>query len=204
MKLRQIKFNNYYPVEEKKTQIYLHHTAGGPSAENVFMDWQRTPVHVATCIVIGRDGTMVQGFNSKHWAYHLGLAPKNFSPLPYKNLDKLSIGVEICNWGYLTEKDGKYYNYVNKEVTDVCILDKPFKGHIAYENYTDGQIDNLRELLLLWEDKYKIDISYKEDIWDITERALKGENGLYTHNSVRKDKSDVYPHPKLIKMLKTL
>ena len=30
------------------------------------------------------------------------------------------------------------------------------------------------------------------------------ENGVYTHNSVRKDKADVYPHPKLIEALKAL
>jgi N-acetyl-anhydromuramyl-L-alanine amidase AmpD len=204
MILKQIKFDNYYPVEEKKNQIYLHHTAGGPSAENVYVDWQRTPVHVATCVVIGRDGIIVQGFGSKYWAYHLGLSPKSFGHLPYMNLDKPSIAIELCNYGYLTIENGKYCNYVGKEISDVMILEKDFKGHRAYENYTDAQIDSLRELLVLWEDKYKIDISYKEDIWAVTDRALKGENGLFTHNSVRSDKSDAYPHPKLIEMLKKL
>jgi len=33
---------------------------------------------------------------------------------------------------------------------------------------------------------------------------LKGKAGVFTHNSVRKDKVDVYPHPKLIEMLKSL
>jgi len=33
---------------------------------------------------------------------------------------------------------------------------------------------------------------------------LKGENGVLTHNSVRPDKTDVYPNPKLVAMLKGL
>ena len=56
----------------------------------------------------------------------------------------------------------------------------------------------------MWKDKYKIPLTYNEDIWDVTTRALKGESGLFTHCSVRYDKVDVYPHPKLIEMLKSL
>ena len=56
----------------------------------------------------------------------------------------------------------------------------------------------VKELLLLWKESYKIPLSYNEDIWDISKRALAGEAGVYTHNSVRKDKVDIYPHPKMI------
>ena len=35
-------------------------------------------------------------------------------------------------------------------------------------------------------------------------KADKNEKGIYTHNSVRRDKSDVYPCPRLIEMLKNL
>jgi len=38
----------------------------------------------------------------------------------------------------------------------------------------------------------------------VTPRALRGEAGVYTHNSVRYDKVDIYPHPKMIEMLKSL
>ena len=70
--------------------------------------------------------------------------------------------------------------------------------------YTDAQIQSVKELLLLWKDKYNIPLTYHEDIWDITPRALKGEPGVYTHNSVRTDKVDIYPCPRMIAMLKTL
>jgi hypothetical protein len=34
--------------------------------------------------------------------------------------------------------------------------------------------------------------------------ANEGGEGIWSHTNFRKDKSDVYPHPKLIEMLKSL
>ena len=92
-----------------------------------------------------------------------------------------------------------------KHKTDKDEEDKrPFKGYKLYHAYIDAQIAAVKDLLLLWKEKYKIPLTYNEDIWDVTVRALKGEPGVYTHNSVRSDKSDVSPQPKLIEMLKSL
>jgi hypothetical protein len=126
--------------------------------------------------------------------------------LPYKNLDKTSIGIEICNWGQLTEKNGKFYTYVNTEVpsNQVMVLDTPYKGYKYWHNYTEAQIASVKELLLFWNDAYGIPLDYNEDIWGVTTRALKGEKGVFTHNSVRRDKVDVYPHPGLVSMLKSI
>ncbi len=210
MKLTQIDFpkNQYFAEEYPKTQIFLHHTAGGPNAHIVFQGWASNPDKIATCVSISADGEVVQGFSSKFWAYHLGLKTSVFTAngVPYKSLDKTSIGIEICNWGQLTQKDGKFYNYVNKVVPadQVCTLDKPYKGFKFFHDYTDAQIQAVKELLLLWKEKYNIPLTYNEDIWGITSRCLKGEKGVYTHNSCRKDKIDIYPHPKMIEMLKSL
>ena len=216
MNLKQISFpsSQYISEEHPKVQIYLHHTAGNASGEQVFAGWASNPERIATCVSISGkgtnciDGQIVQGFSSKLWAYHLGLKESTFQKfgLPYKSLDKISIGIEICNWGQLTAKDGKFVNYVGKAVpeNEICVLEKPYKGYKYYHNYTDAQIESVKELLLLWKDRYGIDLTYNEDIWDVTPRALKGNNGVFTHNSVRYDKVDVYPHPKLIAMLKSL
>jgi N-acetyl-anhydromuramyl-L-alanine amidase AmpD len=204
MNLKQYPFNDYVNESTPKKQIYLHHTAGTGTPQSVFNMWQNNPVRVATCVVIGRDGEIGQGFSSSKWAYHLGLKQDVFSAhkVPYQSLDKISIGIEIINWGQLTEKDGKFFSYTGREVKDV--IEVKYKKYQYWENYTDAQIESTRELLVLWKDKYQIPLSYNEDIWDITDRALKGEAGVFTHNSVRKDKVDVYPHPKLIEMLKSL
>ena len=83
-------------------------------------------------------------------------------------------------------------------------LDTPYKGFKFWHNYTDAQIASVKELLLFWNDAYGIPLDYNEDIWEVTPRALKGGKGVFTHNSVRRDKVDVYPHPKLIEMLKEI
>jgi hypothetical protein len=216
MNIKQVVFpaSQYYAEEHPKKQIYLHHTAGNSNAEQVFKGWESNPERIATCVSISGkgktsiDGEIVQGFSSKFWAYHLGLKQDTFTKygVKYQSLDKISIGIEICNWGQLTLKDGKFYNYVNREVPaeEVCELATPYKGYKYYHNYTDAQIESTKQLLLLWKEKYNIPLTYNEDIWDITPRALKGEAGVFTHNSVRKDKVDIYPHPKMIEMLKSL
>jgi len=220
MKIIQFPFpeNQYIRVETEKTQLYLHHTAGNSNPFGVFEWWASNTERIATCVVIGgkpgtntkwKDGEIVQGFSSKYWAYHLGLKEStfNFHNLPYKPLDKNSLGIEICNWGQLThDKDGKFRNYLKRIVpdTEVCELPVPFKGYKYFHAYTDAQIDSVYQLIMYWKQRYNRNFSYREDIWDVTPRALSGEPGLYTHNSVRKDKVDVSPQPKLIAMLKSL
>ena len=214
MNLKQIDFpiTQYLREEHPKKQIYLHHTAGRSNGENTFKWWASNPERVATCVCISGlgavDGQIVQGFSSKYWAYHLGIKRSVFDAygVPYTNLDKYSIGIEICNWGQLSFTGGKFYNYVGGEVPEkeVIKLDVPYKRHIYFHNYTDAQIESVRQLLVLWNQRYNIPLKYNEDIWTVTQRALRGDAGVFTHNSVRADKIDIYPHPKMIQMLKSL
>jgi len=211
----QFPFEDYYKGKYTKNQIFLHHTAGNDSGKGVYRWWEKDKGTIGTCVVISgdsstetKDGEIIQGFSSKFWAYHLGLRSKTFAAynLPYKALDKYSIGVEICNWGYLIEKADGFYTYVDTKVdeSEVIELTEPFKGFKYWHNYTDAQIASVKELLLYWRDFYGIPLKFNEDIFSVTPRALRGEAGIYTHNSVRADKFDIYPHPKLIDMLKNL
>lgn len=209
--------NEFIRVETEKKQIYLHHTAGRSSGVRCIRHWNDDKRgRVATCVVISgkdakmsKDGEICQAFSSKYWAYHLGVKSEIFkaNDVPYKLLDKNSIGIEICNWGYLTEKDGTFYNYVNGVVPEdeVTTLETPYKRKRYYHRYTDAQIESVRQLLVFWNKRYGISITYNEcDMWNVSKRALRGENGLFTHNSVRPDKLDIYPCPRMIEMLKTL
>lgn len=208
----------YIAEETKKTQIFLHHTAGNADPFGTYDFWASNPERIATCIIIGgrpvpgakwHDGQIVQGFSSKYWAYHLGLKTSTFDSMgiPYRPLDKNSIGVEICNWGQLTlQHDGTFRNYVNRVVPqeEVCELSRAFRGFKYYHAYTDAQIDSTYQLIKFWEQKYGIEFKYNPDIWEINARALRGEPGLYTHVSVRRDKTDLSPQPKMIQMLESL
>lgn len=219
-KIKQVplKDTEYLKEEAKKSQIVLHHTAGNSSGVSTINGWNTDKRgRIATCVTISGkgqskntfDGEICQAFSSRFWAYHLGIKPDVFRSrgIKYQNLDKISIGIEICNWGPLEKVGSKYFNYVDREVPadQVTVLDTPFKGYKFYHAYTDAQIESTRQLLLYWKEIYNINLTYNEaDMWQVSNRALKGENGVFTHNSYRKDKNDIYPCPRMIAMLKTL
>jgi len=219
-KIKQVPLSEsqYLKEEATKTQIVLHHTAGNSSGVGTIKMWNTDDRgRIATCVCISGkgqskdtfDGEICQAFSSKYWAYHLGIKGDVFKAngVPAKNLDKTSIGIEICSWGPLEKRGDKFYNYVDREVPadQVTELETPYKGHKYYHRYTDAQIESVRQLLLYWKQLYNIDLTYNEaDMWTVSKRALKGENGVFTHNSYRKDKSDIHPCPRMIAMLKSL
>lgn len=216
LKIRQsfLPNNQFMQEEFKKTQIILHHTAGGPNSDNVLAGWKANLEKIATAFIISGpgkgcvDGEIVQAFASKHWAYGLGLKESTFHSLglKYQSLDKSAIQIEVCNYGFVTEKNGKFYTYVNSEIpaSEVTKLDVPYKGYQYWHKYSDAQIESLRKLIIFLGEKYGISVKYKEGIFDISKDALSNTPGVYTHNSYRRDKFDVYPCPRLIAMLKSL
>ena len=205
---KRLSKGQFFEEASDKTQIYLHHTAGNGNAEGVARYWNSNDSRIATAFVVGENGTIVQCFSSKHWAWHLGIDSQDFATrgLPYKNLNKLSVGIEVCNWGMLKEKNGKFYNYVKGEINPsyVTTLETPYKGYKHWYRYTDAQIEATRQLIVYLCETYGIPKAYRKEIWSLDNEAFKGSKGIYTHNSVRKDKADIYPCPRMIKMLENL
>ena len=203
-----------------KKQILLHFTAGAPSAANTIHGWQFNPERVGTAFVISRGsktetvGERVRALGSKNWGYHIAcsenagrVASKYHNFTLETQRAKESVAVEICNWGCLIkDKDGNFRNYVNGIVpaNEVVTLDKPHRGYIYYHDFSVNQIASLKELIIYLCDKYKISKKYNPDMWDISTRALDGENGIWGHCSFRSDKFDVAPLPKLVKMLQDI
>lgn len=208
--------DQYMKEETPKSQIFIHHTAGNSNPFNAIDFWNSNPTRVGTAFCIGgkptgdkwKDGDIVQAFGSKFWCYHLGLQEATFKKygIPYKALDKNSVGIEINNWGGLQLKEGKFVTYVGTTVNadEVIEYATPFRGYKYYHKYTDKQIENMIRLVKYLCDKFNISKVYNEDMWDISGRALNGTNGIWTHTSVRPDKSDVHPYPPLIEALKAL
>lgn len=187
--------------------VCIHHTAGSSISSSIAW-WNQTPERIATTFAIDRDGTTYQLFPLDHWAYHLHVtakANKVWSGYKKLNHDKTSIGIELANWGQLTPRNGKFYNYLNREVKDVIKLDKPYKGFQYWEPYTKEQIESLRKLLLTLVDLYDIPLKtdYK-DIFEINKDALDMKPGIYSHTSYSTLKVDIFPDPKLLNMLNSL
>jgi hypothetical protein len=209
----------YLREPSSKNQIYLHHTASSPNPYGVLEDWALTPPRIGTAFIIGgkpdrrnlwKDGDIVQAFSSKFWAWHLGLTNNHLragGPRAKTNteLNKNSIGIEICNWGQLTLRNGKFINYVGREVNESEVIELSYRGHRYFQRYTEAQIEATYHLLKYLGQTWNIPLKYKGDrIFNICPEALQGESGVWTHTSVRPDKVDCFPQPELIQMLNSL
>lgn len=164
--------DEYYQTDFKKSIIYLHHTAGGHRPDWVVNSWNKdsnsngSTRRIATSYVVGGkstrdgdtswDGVIVRCFPDSKWAWHLGAKGTNGM------FDKTSIGIEICNYGYLVRsKNGLFMNYVNSVVPEeqVIELKQPFRGFKYYHKYTDRQLESVRQLLIELGNKYNIPLN---------------------------------------------
>lgn len=191
----------YFEDKNEKKQIVLHHTVSNGNAKNVQAWWAKTPERIGTAFIIDGEGKIHQCFSSAQFAHHLGCKTKNNT-----KLNEESIGIEICSWGWLKKLAGKFYNSNGAEIpaNQVCDLGQKWKGYQYWQKYTDKQIEATRQLLVYLCDTYNIDKTYQSDMWGVSPKALAGENGIFTHVSYRKDKTDCFPQPELIEMLQNL
>ena len=217
----------YYKEVVVKDTIYLHHTAGGPRPDYVIDGWERDKtrrgrvLRVGTAFVVGGktegsknfDGTIYVPFNPKYWAHHLGTKRHKYAKFNNARLNAKSIAIEICSYGALEQDDnGKFYfDLGSKQIyvpeSEVCTLDKPWRGKQYFQKYTAKQIEATKKIILELVAKYEIPLEdrvYNRDWFDLKFDALNGVPGLWTHCNVREDKIDCYPQPELIDMLNTL
>jgi N-acetyl-anhydromuramyl-L-alanine amidase AmpD len=201
----QMPEQQYVKQVTSKSQIFLHFTAGWPSAKNTISYWNADPVQVATAYVIdGDSGIPYQAFHPDYYGWHLGAKGTN------GKLDRASIGIEICAFGPLEKKGDKFYAWPNNyssiviDPKNVYTLHKPFRGKLYYYAFTEKQLKNLEKLLIFLIEKYDIKVQENFDFeWleynqELLDKCLPG---IWSHSNVRKDKFDVYPDFRLFEML---
>lgn len=185
MNIKDIFLSNdeYFPTSYKKTTIYLHHTSGSHRPDWVVSGWDKdsnsdgSTRKIATSFVVGGkssrdgdstwDGVIVRCFDESQWAWHLGAGGGMF--------DKISIGIEICNYGWLQRSNtGQFMTYVNTPVPEdqVCELRIPFRGYRYYQKYTDRQLESVRELLIYLGNKFNINLRMGLQEWIQKEQLI--------------------------------
>jgi N-acetyl-anhydromuramyl-L-alanine amidase AmpD len=202
----------YHKEQTTKNQIVLHHTVSGVGTKNDIAYWLSTADRIATALIIGWDGKIYQCFSSKYWGSHLGIKAANNTVL-----NQGSIGIEIDAWGGLIQKGKSWYpakwdenlkknipNVSVKPIKNVVLFPNGFRGFYGFEKYTDEQIESVRKLLIYFNGVYNIPLDYNNDMWNLSQKALSGKPGIWTHVSYRVDKSDCYPDERMITMIKLL
>ena len=223
----QIVHKHYLPKSEYidnkiiNEYIFLHHTAGNSNPYACIDYWGRdTRGRIATEFVLGGinhrngndeyDGVMVQAFPQGKQGWHLGKTGSGF-------MNRHSVGLEICNMGYLKKVDDKYLTYVNSKCREdqMITLEEPFRGNLFWHAYTNEQIKETEKWIRWIGERDEIDVrlGLKQFIqkygphkgFEFQEEAYYGKvRGLLTHTNVRKDKSDCYPHPDFVDMIMSL
>jgi len=224
-KFDQVIHRHYLPKGEyikgpiKNKYIFLHHTAGNSNPYRCIDQWGRdSRGSIATEFVLGGinhrngdnefNGVMVQAFPEGCQGWHLGRTGSGY-------MNRHSVGLEICNMGYLDSID--FTTYVGSKCIkeQVCELPEHFKGKLHWHNYSEEQIKETEKWIKYVADRDEIDVrlGLKQYIkkfgptkgFDFQEDAYYGKvKGLLTHTNVRKGKMDCYPHPDFVDMIMSL
>lgn len=221
--------DQYYKEEHKKTQLVLHHSAGWDNARGMIDGWKFDKPKVATAFGVVDDGTIMQAFDAKYWAAHVGywirdntgnvipgndraykLVPGTDNRETNLAIERRTIGIEICNWGNLTFRDGKYHTWVSTATRPVIVdpskvvtYQTPFRGYQHFERYTEKEIDSVYRWIKFLCKQFGIPSKFDGN-FDLNPNAINGVPGVYTHGNFRSDKSDTHPQPELIQMLRSL
>ena len=190
---------NIYHKKNPKKSLFLHHTASS-TANSSWSWWNNNKERVGTAYLIDRDGTVIECFDPKAWAYHLGIkGDNNFH-------EKHGIGIEMVSLGRL-KKEGIYYRDTYNQLHpehEVCTLGKPYKNQLYFHKFTDQQISALVELMSEIKREFPL-IPFPlnfNSIFEFDSNIITlSKPGVYSHGSVRRDKDDIFPQPNLIEAL---
>ena len=221
--IQEIPFTTDQYVDQvfKKIFIVLHHTASDANPFGVASWWLQTVERVGTAFIIAGkanttkkwvDGGIFQCFNSSNASWHLGTTQKDLDRGKPGNatstfLNMNSIGIELCNFGFLVEKGQSFVSYTGAKIPDNEIEEfkTAFRGYHYYHKYTDAQLESCQKLIIYLADKYSIPQKYVGmKLFDICPDAIRGVPAVWSHVNFRVDKYDLNPQKNLISMLETL
>jgi len=209
----------YVNKETSKEYIMIHHTAGRENPYKTIDHWARdNRGRVGTNYVIGGvsidgkdeeyDGKILRAINDEYYGWHIGKGGSFY-------LKEHTLSIEICSAGGLKMENGKWTTWWGEAVdpSQVCELKKPFRGYSAFHAYSDEQLKSLKALLVYLGKRHGINLKdgmqslmlQNINPFDFNLNIYNGKvTGLISHSNCRKDKSDVFPYPKLLDLIASL
>jgi len=136
---------DYVATPHPKSLVVLHHTVGG-SAASTFQYWMHDPRRVATAYLVERDGTVFEVFPPGMMAWHLGVKGGD-------ELERRSIGIELCSEGGLEVRNGHAYAFGTRDLGPVAQLGgrieyHDWRGFKCFDSYDPAQVDATIALVL--------------------------------------------------------
>ena len=189
----------YYEQTTNKAQIVLHHTVSNPKCTAGDLDtWKSSKDKIGTHFIISYDGKITQCIPVEYWGHHIGcssswLQSRGFGDFSTRNnaLNKMAIGIEIDAWGPVTQDGFTEYNKYMPEMLPIIKCD--WRGAKYFQQYSEQQIISLIELLRRLCAQFNIPYyGIMQEGLDVSQNALSGRYGIWSHTSYRSDKSDIY------------
>lgn len=197
--------NQFFNEKAYKKYIFLHHTAGA-SAQSAIEWWNSKPDRIATPFIIERDGAIYQNFDPALWSYALGVKGGTF-------IEKAAIHIEIVSYGGLVKEGDEFFTSTPHSKThinpaEVVPMIPSYRGFNYFQDYTDAQVASVLALvpyLLNLFPSIKVQPSIKDfwllrDLMD-SKGIMSLPSGIWSHTTVRRDKSDIIPQQNLIEGL---
>ncbi len=211
--------NEYVDKETSKKFIVNHHTAGRENPYKTIDHWaEDNRGRVGTNYVIGGistdgtninyDGKILRSINDEYYGWHIGPGGSFY-------LKEHSLSIELCSAGGLRNVNGVWRTWFNEKVEDsqVCELKKPFRGYRAFQKYSEEQLKSLKAVWIYLANKHDIDIRKGMQSWLLNNQnafewnieAYSGKvEGMLNHTNLRKDKSDMFPQPELLDLIRSI
>ena len=216
---------NYVSEVVGKIGVCIHHTVSDGNPESVVHQWNvDSRGAVGTHFVIGRkmdngntehDGKIIQCMDLEtQWAYHLATNRMGFSSTHNRNANKYYVGIELCSWGCLDKRGGKYYILgTDREIPaeEVEVLDDPWRTYKYWHKYTLNQMHALRSLLLALNGQAGLNLDsrpYDPPVnwqwFNLDWEAMAMRRKITIHSNFEYGKYDACPSTEMAAMLRSL
>jgi hypothetical protein len=163
-----VKAGTYKDDIPAKNKVFLHFTVSHPGYMSAWQTFKTDPQQlgypVGVAWIVDGDGTCVNCFDDKYWAFHIGVQDPT---LAHAHLhDRESVGIEIANEGPLVlGHDGKTLTWNPPANLPFCMLDEtdkyvklptPFRGVSYFAKFPEAQVEAVVELVTNICDRYEI------------------------------------------------
>jgi len=142
--------------------IIIHYTACSYETAIRFLADPKTKV--SAHLIISKSGEITQIVPFNKIAHHAGKSSWRTNNYNLKDFNKISIGIELENWGLLKRKDHKFYCWPPLDKHGKPLYRKLFEGEVVllnenfWDQYTEIQMEILKKICLELLAKYPIHI----------------------------------------------